>query len=120
MKILLDLDYTLLDSIKFKKALAEIFESFDFKDFNFEESYNYLKEVEGENFGLDIFINFLKRNREYKITADQEAKMKAECHELIGHINDFLFPEAEKLLELLKRNGYEIALVTFGRKNCVP
>ena len=45
VKVIFDLDYTLLDTNKFKKELAEIF-----KDFDFEKNYNDLKEKKGENF----------------------------------------------------------------------
>jgi len=113
MKVIFDLDYTLLDTIKFKEALAEIFKDLGL-DINFEKNYNYLKKERGENFGLNIFIDFLKENHE--ISEDMIKDIKIKCDELLRRIDGFLFPEAKRLLELLKRNGHEIILATFGRK----
>lgn len=110
VKAIIDLDYTLLDTDKFKKALAEIF-----KDFDFEKNYDDLKNGKKENFGLNAFIDFLKEN--YEITDERIKEIEVKCGELLKRIDEFLFPEAEKLLELLKRNGYEIILATFGRKS---
>ncbi|MFH0856455.1 MAG: HAD hydrolase-like protein [bacterium] len=101
MLIIFDLDYTLLDTLGFKKGLAEALNlEFDvyhenckkhFKDTNI--LYNlekHLKILEQENSGVKIKDDFF------------------------SSIGSYLFPEAEDILKKMKNAGHKLVLLTYG------
>ncbi|MFH1582694.1 MAG: HAD hydrolase-like protein [Candidatus Falkowbacteria bacterium] len=109
MKVIFDLDYTLLDTLKFKEKIAGIFDQEDFKA----DYKKYFKD-EGINFDYDEYLAILKA--EGRIDSEREKELRLELEKLISNINDYLKPDAENVLKHFKESGAELILVTFGNK----
>ncbi|MFH0956101.1 MAG: NIF family HAD-type phosphatase [Candidatus Falkowbacteria bacterium] len=109
MKIIFDLDYTLLDTEKFKKKMADIFSQEDFK-----ADYEKYFKKQGINFDFDEYLAIL--NDEGRIDNKREKKLRLEIEELISHIDNYLRPDAENVLKYFKDSGAELILITFGNK----
>ncbi len=108
MKIIFDLDYTLLDTAEFKKKMAEILGE------NFKADYEKYFKSRGVNFNLGEYLSILKKN--HRIDDETSEKMKAEIEELFLDIDDYLKFGVEKTLEHFKERGDELILMTFGYK----
>lgn len=109
MKIIFDLDYTLLDTIRFKDALAKIFVQEDF----YADYKKYFKD-QGINFDPREYLNILKD--EGRIGSHAEKEIKSDLKELLGMMDNYLFRGMAQILEKLKEGGAELILLTFGNK----
>ncbi|MDD4272014.1 MAG: HAD family hydrolase [Patescibacteria group bacterium] len=109
MKVIFDLDYTLLDTTKFKKKLAEIFYGR-----NFQADYKKYFKNKGLNFSYSQYLKILKR--ESGVDSQMDKKLALKLKSLMNGLNDYLFPEAEKIIKYFKNAGAELILVTFGDK----
>ncbi|KKS34180.1 MAG: hypothetical protein UU95_C0016G0012 [Parcubacteria group bacterium GW2011_GWC2_42_12] len=109
MKIIFDLDYTLLDTVRFKDALADIF-----VQENFYADYKKYFKDQGINFDPREYLNILKD--EGKIDSYAEKEIKSGLKELLGMMDNYLFRGVAKILKKLKDGGAELILLTFGNK----
>lgn len=108
MKIIFDLDYTLLDTAEFKSKMAEILGE------NFKADYEKYFKSKGINFNIDDYLLILKKNR--GIDDENLKKMRSEIDELFYDIDDYLKFGVENALEHFKKRGDELILLTFGYK----
>ena len=109
MKIIFDLDYTLLDTVRFKDALADIF-----VQENFYADYKKYFKDQGINFDPREYLKILKD--EGKIDSYAEKEIKSGLKELLGMMDNYLFRGVAKILKKLKDGGAELILLTFGNK----
>lgn len=102
-----DLDYTLMDTTKFKKDLASVF---DMSVDKWDKSYYKHFKSKGVNYSIDKHLDILKEEGFIK----SEGEIKNKFNELLKEIDDYLFPGAKEVLEKLKERGDELVLATFG------
>jgi FMN phosphatase YigB (HAD superfamily) len=107
MKIIFDLDYTLLDTKKFKDKLADIFNPDDF-------AMDYKKYFRDKkiNFNLEAYLALLEKQG--KIDDRRFKKLKLNIGKLMNRLDGYLFTGADPVLSQLKENGAELILITFG------
>jgi len=109
MIIIFDLDYTLLDTKRFKDGLAEVFNKENF----YADHKKYFKDVR-VNFNSEKYLAILKN--EGRIDEKREQELRRGLSELFNHMDNYLFSEAENILKRLKSDGAELVLFTFGDK----
>jgi len=109
MKVIFDLDYTLLDTEKFKEKIADIFSQEDFKS-----DYEKYFKSRGLNFDCDKYLAILKA--EGRIDGAREKELRLELEKLISNIDNYLKPDVENVLKHFKVLGAELILITFGDK----
>lgn len=109
MKIIFDLDYTLLDTKKIHEKLAEIFD----KE-NYREDYQRFFKDKGISFDGEKYLEILKNNG--RIDGIREKELKSRLAEMLSQMDDFLMPGAEAALKHYVDNGDEPVLITFGNK----
>jgi FMN phosphatase YigB (HAD superfamily) len=103
-----DLDHTLLDTDRLAKKLAAIT---DVDEKVFFRTYAGSKDEKScYNFDchLELMIKkgYIERNRIKEI--------KTLLSKVLKNIDDFLYPEAEKILKKIKDSGHELWLLTYG------
>lgn len=104
MLIILDLDYTLLNTRKFKKGLARSL-GLSMKKFN--ESYKKLFTDNSLPYDPRKHINETGRTCEASALVEK-------VNVFLKTIDKYLFPEAEKILKEFKNRGYRLILLTYG------
>ncbi len=109
VKIIFDLDYTLLDTAKLKEKIAGIFD----KE-NFQADYDKYYKKAGINFNCDDYLSILKD--EGRIDCAREKKLKSKIKKIISHIDNYLKTGAKNVLKYFKSTGAELILMTFGNK----
>jgi FMN phosphatase YigB (HAD superfamily) len=109
MVFIFDLDYTLLDTKRFKEKLAGIF----YKE-NFLADYNKHFKGEGVNFDKEIYFRILRKQS--LIDENREKELRQKIAALIKGLKKYLYPEVEKILKHLRKNGNIMILATFGDK----
>jgi len=109
MKIIFDLDYTLLDTKRLRAKLAEIFDKEDF----LEDHQKYFKDKK-INLNLETYLAILKDQD--RIDERREEELKLRLADLLSRLDEYLFPGAEKILRHFKEQGVELILLTFGDK----
>jgi len=110
MIYIFDLDYTLLDTNKFKKNLSSVF-GMSAADFN-ESCFKYFKS-KGVNYNPDKHLVLLEEDG-FFADKEQAAAIREKLNEFMENIDEYLFPEAEKIVKSLKKRGDKLALATFG------
>jgi FMN phosphatase YigB (HAD superfamily) len=109
MIVIFDLDYTLLNTVELKKGLAEIFINRDF----YADYKNYFKDRR-VNFDSEIYLKILKKQG--AINEGEKKELILKLKKLITRLDDYLFPEAAKVLRRFKAGGNKLILITFGDK----
>lgn len=104
-----DLDYTLFDAGKFEQICLASF--FDMSETEFIKYYKESFKDKGINYNTEKHMQDLGWSQE-KITE----KTKEFSQWLKKEINQYLFPEAERLLRRFKEAGDKMILVSFGDK----
>ncbi|MFC1678499.1 HAD family hydrolase [Patescibacteria group bacterium] len=109
MTIVFDLDYTLLNTLRFEEELAKAL-TLDFEEYR-QSSKKYF-DVQGINYNAYKHIGFLLHDD--KLTKQQNSVIKNNILTLLKSTNDYLFGEAEDLLKNIKEAGHKIILLTLG------
>ena len=109
VKVIFDLDYTLLDTAKLHNKLAEIFD----KE-NYREDYQRFFKDKGINFDEEKYFEILKS--EGRVDEAREKELKLKLAELLMNMDDYLNPGAVEALEHFKQAGNKLILMTFGNK----
>ena len=109
VKVIFDLDYTLLDTAKLHNKLAEIFD----KE-NYRADYRRYFKDKGINFDEEKYFEILKS--EGRVDEAREKELKLKLAELLMNMDDYLNPGAVEALEHFKQAGNKLILMTFGNK----
>jgi len=109
MKVIFDLDYTLMDTVQLHSKLAEIFD----KE-NYREDYQFFFRSKGISFDGEKYLAILKELG--RIDGAREKELKSKLAELMENMDDFLKPDAESVLKHFIKDGHELILITFGNK----
>jgi len=111
MTIIFDLDYTLLDTARFKKDIASVLEQCGITEERFLEAYaeNVEKGELIRDFDALRYVTALRGD----LTCT-EAEAAAKIGDLSENMNEYFFPNAEWLLEKLKAEGHSLKLLTHG------
>jgi FMN phosphatase YigB (HAD superfamily) len=109
MKIIFDMDYTLLDTKRFQDELAGIFSREDYKS----DYKRYFKD-KGINFDFEKYLDILKS--EGRIDSEREEELRLKLGELTRNMDNYLYPKVENVLKYFKESGVELILITFGNK----
>ena len=110
MILLFDLDNTLLDTEKFKKDKSFIF------GLSPEENKihgDLLFKNKGLHYNPKTHLQFLLKSGRIK-TETGRRKIEHRYQKLVEEIDRYLFPEAEKTLAYLKKQGHRLILMTLG------
>lgn len=108
MITIFDLDYTLLDTVRFKENLAEVF---NMSAEDWKNDYKKYFKDEGVNYNLDKHLQILKDESRLAIPEDE---IKKRFEEFMKNLDDYVFPEAEELIKQMKAKSKKIILATFG------
>jgi FMN phosphatase YigB (HAD superfamily) len=108
---ILDLDYTILNTLAFKHGLADAF----FKTID-EFNHDVAKYFKPKNLPYNHMMHLRSLEAERLIDWETKRKILRRINQLFANINQFVFSEAVELLELLKLKGYKLILVSFGEK----
>lgn len=109
MKIIFDLDYTLLDTKKLRDKLVSIFNKESFE----RDLKKYFKDRD-INFNLEKYLAILKSGG--RINERRKRELKLKLAELMDRLDNCLFPGVIKILNHFKGSGAELILLTFGDK----
>lgn len=110
MITIIDLDYTMLDTKKFKEDMASLF-GMSTKEWG--DSYRRHFKDKKINYNLEKHLDILHEEGLVKNKAEAE-KIKKSFNEFFDTIEDYLYPETEKFLKHLKDKGEELVLASFG------
>lgn len=115
MKIVFDLDYTLLDTAKFKEALAEAVTAQGVSRDRYEETYKAVVRREGKvyDYDPDAHLEALKDDFDGE-RAMNEARRGIAA--VLAGTEKYLYPGAVELLRELRRQGAELVLMTLGNE----
>ncbi len=110
MTTIFDLDYTLLNIKEFvDKFCTEVLvmprEEFD-------RHYRQYFKDEGVNFNLEEYLEIWQQEK--RISDDQAEEIKVKFKQFIKGIDQYLFPEAEKIIRQFKKRSDKLILVSFG------
>jgi FMN phosphatase YigB (HAD superfamily) len=109
MIIIFDLDYTLLDTKRFKKNLAE---AMGISQKVFRDTYYQLGFSQEISYSLEKHLTFLiKRGL---IRENNKNIVLKKVLIFLKNINDFLFLEAKNMLTELAKNNHKLILLTYG------
>lgn len=111
MKIVFDLDYTLLDTVKFKEALVAATGADVAK---YEIAYADAVERGGGRFDPDILFDSLVENGALAAAESEAARERFGA--VVRKTEDYLYPEAKEMLEALRKFDVAVDLLTFGNK----
>jgi len=115
MKIVFDLDYTLLDTAKFKEALARAVTAQGVDRERYEDVYKAVVKRQGKVYDFDpeALLEGLKND-----FADEAARDEARrgIAGVLARTEEFLYPGAVELLRELRRHGAELVLMTLGNE----
>lgn len=109
MIIIFDLDYTLLDTARFKRDGLALF--FNMNEAEFKDYYKKNFKDKGVNYSPKKHLEFLGWGQ-----AELAAKLDELDDWLEKEISRYLLPEAEEILKRFKEAGHKIILASFGDK----
>jgi phosphoglycolate phosphatase-like HAD superfamily hydrolase len=110
MKILFDLDYTLLDTVKFKEALVKAVSSCGPSPEKYDAAYAETVAKKGLFDPDDLFAAL---SAEFP-DEDAAREARARFGRVLGSTEAFLYPGAKELLETLRKHDATVDLMTFG------
>mgnify|MGYP001586765372 FL=1 len=104
-----DLDYTLLDTVRFKIDLNGVFFPFSV----FTSDYQTLFKDYGINYNFQKHLLYLKEAGRIKTEKDEKI-IKEKFADFFKTINKYIFPQVEEVIVYFKNKGVKIVLATFG------
>jgi FMN phosphatase YigB (HAD superfamily) len=115
MTIIWDLDYTLLDTVKFKDALKDAVTSCGVPPERYEEAYKATVTREGKVYDYDPDAHLELLSADFP---DEGAKKEARARidGVLSRTEEFLYPGAKELLERARAAGKEQILLTLGNE----
>lgn len=113
MLIIFDLDYTLLDTTKFKRGLGKAL-GLSMEEFN--DTYKKIFKDKKLPYNIDIHIKYLLQNFREGLadSTAMENGIKSRIKEFLRDIDQYLFHEAENVLKKMKEEGHSLLLLTYG------
>lgn len=111
MTVILDLDYTLLDTTKFKEAMEESVAPFGVTKEQFRTTYAATVAAIAGQYDYD-FARHAKLLQE--ISGADEAELRRALEGALERLPAFLYEDSIAFLESLKDSGAHVALLTFG------
>ncbi len=111
MVIVLDLDYTLLDTGRFKEALASVFAECGIKKERFLHTYRQTAESDPSAYDYDLIRHVNILAEELKCTPEDLYKS---VDEVLSNTTDYLYPGAKRFVEQLRKLGFKVILLTLG------
>jgi len=108
MITIFDLDYTLLDTAKFKDNLTEAF-AMSAEEWN-SDYKKYFKD-RGVNYNMDKHLEILKKENRLAIS---ESDIRKKLEEFMKNIDGYVYPRAEELIRQYKNKSKKLILATFG------
>jgi FMN phosphatase YigB (HAD superfamily) len=109
MKIVFDLDYTLLDTVAFKKALVEA-TGVDEKEWK--KAYDAA--VEGNRGLFEPSAFFAELTGRELLTSDAATAARKRFDDVLATTEEYLYDEAKELVMALGKHDADIDLMTFG------
>ena len=115
MKVVFDLDYTLLDTAKFKEALAEAVTSCGVSRERYEETYKAVVKREGKVYDYDPEVHLKLLRRDFP---DDQAlgQARERIDGVVAATDKFLFPGSLELLRELKTEKNKTVLLSLGNE----
>lgn len=114
MIVILDLDYTLLDTAKFKDALAAAFARRGADRESFDRAYIRTIEAEKPLYDYDVDRHIELLTEESSRDADG---LKREAEKILDDTAAYLYPGAREFLECLRDSGARLVLLTLGNES---
>lgn len=111
MKYYIDLDYTMLDTIKFHEARYKILESYGVTKEEQKETEKYIAEVEKKLLNLENL--YTKICKKHKLPKEE---ILTKIQQIIDNSNTFLYEDTIEFLQYLKNRGDEAYILTWGDK----
>ncbi|MFA6603881.1 MAG: HAD family hydrolase [Patescibacteria group bacterium] len=115
MKIVFDLDYTLLDTAKFKEALAEAYTSQGVSRERYEETYRAVVKREGKVYDYDPEVQLKMLGADLG-GPEAVAEVRRRIGDVLASTEKYLYPGSRELLAELRRHGGKLALMTLGNE----
>ncbi len=109
MKIVFDLDYTLLDTVRFKEALVA---ATGVEPAKYERAYVEAVERGGGRFDPDILFDILLEDG--AMARENAQEVRRSFNEVVHATQEYLYPGAKELLEALRTHDVAVELLTFG------
>lgn len=110
MITIFDLDYTLLDTYRFKNDLAQIV--FGISTEEFCKSYKNNFKNRKENYNFDQHLQYLVKDN--KIKPEKIKDIRSRFDKFIQEIDDYLYPEASEVLKKFQSQDNKLILLSFG------
>lgn len=115
MRIVFDLDYTLLDTTKFKEALADAITSCGVSRQRYEETYSATVRRDGKTSDYDPEVQLESLASDFP-APQARVDARRNIEELLMHTEQYLFPGVAELLRALRHDGNELILLTLGNE----
>jgi FMN phosphatase YigB (HAD superfamily) len=115
MKIVFDLDYTLMDTARFKEALAEAVTAHGVSRERYEETYKAIVKREGKVYDYDPDVHIEALGGDFS-DAGAAAEARRSIDKVVAESDKYLFPGSVELLKELRREGRELVLLTLGNE----
>ncbi|MCI8654636.1 MAG: HAD hydrolase-like protein [Clostridia bacterium] len=111
MKYYIDLDYTMLDTVKFHNERYQLLESYGIPKEEQKEMEKYIEQVENKLMNLDYLCT--KLCEKYKLPKEE---ILTKLHKIIDNCYIYLYNDTIEFLEYLKSKENEIYVLTWGDK----
>lgn len=114
MTIILDLDYTLLDTERFKEALADVFADCGVSGERFLQTYKETAEHNSlaYDYALGRHIELLED--ELSCPVNQLRQM---TEAVLANLSDYLYPDAAEFITKLRKAEFYVILLTLGNES---
>ncbi len=109
MKFYIDLDYTMLDTVKFHEARYKMLESYGVPIEAQKEMEKYIVEVEKKLINLDYLC--IKICEKYNLPKEE---VLMQLHKIVDNCYIYLYDDTIEFLQYLKSKGHQTCMLTWG------